>query len=165
MFLSKIFLQYFVGQKILRLLVFKTSVYVVYIRLTRLGNNILIKCALNFENNMIQCSIFVSISIQIRLVTNKNNRMKGIPSNCISKSIAKSTNYIFFRDQFSDISGKLKESVEDLSKNEKWKKASEFTENFSKSTAKAGESLGKAAENISQTNAFKSATNVASYVK
>lgn len=70
-----------------------------------------------------------------------------------------------FKDQITDISGKLKESVEDLSKNENWKKASEFTENFSKSTAKAGESLGKAAENISQTNAFKSATNVASFVK
>jgi len=78
---------------------------------------------------------------------------------------AKSSNVNVLKDQISDISGKLKESVEDLSKNESFKKASEFTGNLGKSTMKAGESLGKAAENFSQTNAFKSATTVASRVK
>jgi import inner membrane translocase subunit TIM44 len=74
-----------------------------------------------------------------------------------------------FRDQISDISGKLKDSVkdsvDDLSKNETWKKASEFTENLGKSTTKAGESLGKAAENLSSSNAFKSATSAASNLR
>merc|ERR1719295_1662276 len=69
------------------------------------------------------------------------------------------------KDQFSDISGKLKHSVEDLSKNESLKKAAEFTENLGKSTIKAGETMTKAAENISKTNAFKSATTAASKVK
>jgi len=76
---------------------------------------------------------------------------------------SKSSNVL--KDQISGISGKLKESVEDLSKHEGFKKASEFTGNLGKSTMKAGESIGKAAENISQTNAFKSATTVASKVK
>jgi len=69
------------------------------------------------------------------------------------------------KDQFTDISGKLKHSVEDLSKNESLKKAAEFTENLGKSTIKAGETMTKAAENISKTNAFKSATTAASKVK
>eukprot|EP00088_Acartia_fossae_P053092 TRINITY_DN6025_c0_g1_i11.p1 TRINITY_DN6025_c0_g1~~TRINITY_DN6025_c0_g1_i11.p1 ORF type:complete len:454 (-),score=116.58 TRINITY_DN6025_c0_g1_i11:818-2179(-) len=69
------------------------------------------------------------------------------------------------RGQFSDISGKFKEQVEDLSKNEALKKASEQFESLGKSTMKAGESIGKAAENISQTSAFKSATTVATKVK
>jgi len=70
-----------------------------------------------------------------------------------------------FREQITDISGKLKESVEDLSKNEAWKKASETAGSLGKTTMKAGESIGKAAENISQTNAFKSATSAASNIK
>ena len=69
------------------------------------------------------------------------------------------------REQITDISGKLKESVEDLSKNEAWKKASETAGSLGKTTMKAGESIGKAAENISQTNAFKSATSAASNIK
>jgi len=75
----------------------------------------------------------------------------------------KSSNVL--RDQISDLSGKLKDSVEDISKNETWKKASEITGNIGKSTAKAGESLGKAAENISSSKAFKSATSAASNLK
>lgn len=76
---------------------------------------------------------------------------------------AKSGNVL--RDQISDISGKLKEGVEDISKNETFKKASESVGNIGKSTMKAGESIGKAAENISQTSAFKAATSAASNIK
>jgi len=75
----------------------------------------------------------------------------------------KSSNIL--RDQINDLSGKLKDSVEDISKHETWKKASEITGNIGKSTAKAGESLGKAAENISTSKAFKSATSAASNLK
>ncbi|XP_023349719.1 mitochondrial import inner membrane translocase subunit TIM44-like [Eurytemora carolleeae] len=81
----------------------------------------------------------------------------------IEGETAKSKNV--FRDQITDLSGKIKGSVDDLSKNEAWKKASEFTENLGKSTTKAGESLGKAAENLSRSNAFKTATSAASNLK
>ena len=69
------------------------------------------------------------------------------------------------RDQFSDISGKLKGSVEDISKHESFKKAAEITGSLGKKTMQAGETFGKAAENISKTNAFKTATSAASTIK
>jgi len=81
----------------------------------------------------------------------------------IEGETSKSSNVL--RDQLSGISGKLKESVEDISKHETWKKASEIKENIGKTTSKAGESLGKAAENLSNTNAFKTATTAASTIK
>merc|ERR1712106_1308053 len=52
------------------------------------------------------------------------------------------------KDQISGLTGKLKESVEDISKHESLKKASEFTENISAKTKDATETLGRAAENI-----------------
>jgi len=70
-----------------------------------------------------------------------------------------------FRDQISEVSGKLKESVGDISQNEAFKKASEITGNLGKSTLKAGESLGKAAENISQNKAFQTASSAATNLK
>merc|ERR1719369_2243412 len=54
------------------------------------------------------------------------------------------------KDQISGITDKLKESVEDISKHESVKKASEFTENISAKTKDATESLGRAAENLSK---------------
>ena len=69
------------------------------------------------------------------------------------------------KEQFSGITSKIKESVEDLSKHEAVKKASEFTESLGKTTARASESLGKAAENISKTNAFQTASSAASTIK
>lgn len=69
------------------------------------------------------------------------------------------------KEQFSGITSKIKESVEDLSKHEALKKASEFTESLGKTTARASESLGKAAENISKTNAFQTASSAASTLK
>jgi len=76
---------------------------------------------------------------------------------------SKSSNVL--RDQFSDISGKLKGSVEDISKHESFKKAAEITGSLGKKTMQAGETFGKAAENISKTNAFKTATSAASTIK
>jgi len=81
----------------------------------------------------------------------------------IEGETSKSSNVL--RDQLTDLSGKLKESVEDISKHETWKKASEMKDNLGKTTSKAGESLGKAAENLSNTNAFKTATTAASTIK
>jgi len=78
----------------------------------------------------------------------------------IEGETSKSSNVL--KDQLSDLSGKLKESV---GKHETWKKASEMKENIGKTTSKAGESLGKAAENISNTNAFKTASTAASTIK
>lgn len=69
------------------------------------------------------------------------------------------------KDQISGITGKLKESVEDISKNEAVKKASEFTENISAKTKDATESLGRAAENISKTSAYQTASSAASSLK
>jgi len=81
----------------------------------------------------------------------------------IEGETSKSSNVL--RDQITDISGKLKESVEDLSKHESLKKAAEITGSFGKKTKQAGESLGKAAENISKTNAFRTATTAATSLK
>jgi import inner membrane translocase subunit TIM44 len=69
------------------------------------------------------------------------------------------------KEQFSGLTSKIKESVEDLSKHEALKKASEFTESLGKTTARASETLGKAAENISKTNAFQTASSAASTLK
>ena len=66
------------------------------------------------------------------------------------------------KEQFSGLTSKIKESVEDLSKHEAVKKATEFTETLGKTTSRASESLGKAAENISKTNAFQTASSAAS---
>jgi len=55
--------------------------------------------------------------------------------------------------------------VEDISKHESVKKASEFTENISAKTKDATESLGRAAENISKTQAYQTATSAASSIK
>jgi len=69
------------------------------------------------------------------------------------------------KDQISGITGKLKESVEDISKNETVKKASEFTENISAKTKGATDSIGRAAENISKTSAYQTASSAASSLK
>jgi len=69
------------------------------------------------------------------------------------------------KDQISGLTDKLKESVEDISKHESVKKASEFTENISAKTKGATESLGRAAENISKTQAYQTATSAASSIK
>jgi len=69
------------------------------------------------------------------------------------------------KDQISGLTGKLKESVEDISKHETVKKASEFTENISAKTKDATETLGRAAENISKTSAYQTATSAASSLK
>jgi len=70
-----------------------------------------------------------------------------------------------FKDQISGFSGKLKESVEDLSKHEGFQKASEFTGNIGAKTREATESLGKAAENIGNTTAVKTAFSAANTIK
>ena len=57
------------------------------------------------------------------------------------------------------------QNIEDLSKHEAVKKATEFTETLGKTTSRASESLGKAAENISKTNAFQTASSAASTLK
>lgn len=59
-----------------------------------------------------------------------------------------------FKDQLSGLTDKLKDTVEDLSKHESLKKASEFTGNLGEKTKGATESLGKAAEQLSQSSAF-----------
>jgi len=69
------------------------------------------------------------------------------------------------KDQISGLTGKLKESVEDISKHESLKKASEFTENISAKTKDATETLGRAAENISKTSAYQTASSAASSIK
>jgi import inner membrane translocase subunit TIM44 len=69
------------------------------------------------------------------------------------------------KEQISGLTSKIKESVEDLSKHEAVKKATEFTETLGKTTSRASESLGKAAENISKTNAFQTASSAASTLK
>jgi len=69
------------------------------------------------------------------------------------------------KDQLSDITGKLKESVEDISKHETVKKASEFTGNISAKTKDATETIGRAAENISKTSAYQTASSAASSLK
>merc|ERR1719348_4565 len=69
------------------------------------------------------------------------------------------------KDKVSGLTGKIKESVEDLSKHETVKKASEFTADLGEKTKGATESLGKAAENFSKTSAFKTATKTASTLK
>lgn len=69
------------------------------------------------------------------------------------------------KDQISGFSDKIKESVEDISKHEGFKKASEFTGNISAKTKGATETLGKAAENISKTTAVKSAISAATTIK
>jgi len=70
-----------------------------------------------------------------------------------------------FKDQISGITDKLKESVEDMSKHESVKKASEFTENISAKTKDATETIGRAAENISKTSAYQTASSAASSIK
>ena len=69
------------------------------------------------------------------------------------------------KDQLSDITGKLKGSVEDISKNETFKKASELGENISAKTKEATESIGRAAENISKTTAYQTASSAATNIK
>jgi len=69
------------------------------------------------------------------------------------------------KEQISGLTGKLKESVDDLSKSETVRKASEFTGNIGEKTKGATESLGKAAEQISQSSAFQTATKTASTIK
>ena len=69
------------------------------------------------------------------------------------------------KDQLSGLSDKLKDTVDDLSKNETIKKASEFSENLTQKTKGATESLGKAAEQLSQTTAFQSASKTAVSLK
>ena len=59
-----------------------------------------------------------------------------------------------FKEQLSGLTDKLKDTVEDLSKHESLKKASEFTGNLGEKTKGATESLGKAAEQLSQSSAF-----------
>ena len=70
-----------------------------------------------------------------------------------------------FKDQISGLSDKLKESVEDISKHEGFKKASEFTENISAKTKEASEKVGKAAENISKSTAYQTASSAATTLK
>jgi len=69
------------------------------------------------------------------------------------------------KDQISGLTGKFKESVEDISKNETFKKASELGGNISAKTKEASESLGRAAENISKTSAYQTASSAASNIK
>jgi len=69
------------------------------------------------------------------------------------------------KDQLSGITDKLKESVEDISKHETVKKASEFTENISSKTKDASESIGRAAETISKSSAFQTASSAATSIK
>jgi len=69
------------------------------------------------------------------------------------------------KDQISGLTGKLKESVEDISKNETFKKASELGENISAKTKEASETIGRAAENISRTSAYQTASSAASNIK
>jgi len=69
------------------------------------------------------------------------------------------------KDQISGLTDKIKESVEDLSKHETVKKASEFTADLGEKTKGATESIGKAAENISKSSAFKTASKTASTLK
>jgi len=70
-----------------------------------------------------------------------------------------------FKDQISGFSDKIKGSVDEMSKHEGFKKASEFTGNISAKTKEATESFGKAAENIGNTQAVKSAMSAASTIK
>lgn len=69
------------------------------------------------------------------------------------------------KEQLSGLTDKLKDTVEDLSKNETVRKASEFTGNIGEKTKGATESLGRAAEQLSQSSAFQSATKTASSLK
>merc|ERR1712115_277806 len=69
------------------------------------------------------------------------------------------------KEQISGLTGKLKESVDDLSKSETVRKASEFTGNIGEKTKGATESIGKAAEQLSQSSAFQTATKTASTIK
>ena len=69
------------------------------------------------------------------------------------------------KDQISGLTGKLKESVEDISKNETFKKASELGGNISAKTKEASETIGRAAENISKTSAYQTASSAASNIK
>jgi len=70
-----------------------------------------------------------------------------------------------FKEQISGLTDKIKESVEDISKHDSVKKATEFTENLGQKTKGASETLGRAAENISKTSAFQTATKTASTLK
>jgi len=70
-----------------------------------------------------------------------------------------------FKDQISGLSDKIKEQVDDLSKHEGFKKASEFTGNIGDKTKGAAETIGKAAENIGQTRAVKTAISAATTIK
>lgn len=70
-----------------------------------------------------------------------------------------------FKEQISGFSEKIKEQVDDLSKHESFKKASEFTGNIGDKTKGAAESIGKAAENIGQTRAVKTAISAATNIK
>jgi len=70
-----------------------------------------------------------------------------------------------FKEQISGLTDKIKESVEDISKHDSVKKAAEFTENIGQKTKGASESLGRAAENISKTSAFQTASKTASTLK
>lgn len=69
------------------------------------------------------------------------------------------------KDQISGLTDKLKDTVDDLSKNETIRKASEFTGNIGEKTKGATESLGKAAEQLSQSSAFQTATKTATTIK
>ena len=69
------------------------------------------------------------------------------------------------KDQISGLTDKLKDTVEDLSKHESIKKASEFTGNLGEKTKGASESFGKAAEQLSQSSAFQTATKTASSLR
>jgi len=69
------------------------------------------------------------------------------------------------KDQFSGLTEKLKESVDDISKHESVKKATEFTENIGQKTKDASETIGRAAENISKSSAFQTATKTATNLK
>jgi len=69
------------------------------------------------------------------------------------------------KDQLSEVTDKLKESMEDMSKHESVKKASEFTENITAKAKGASESLGQAAENISKSSAYRTASSAASSIK
>jgi len=69
------------------------------------------------------------------------------------------------KEQISGFSEKIKEQVDDLSKHESFKKASEFTGNIGDKTKGAAESIGKAAENIGQTRAVKTAISAATNIK
>jgi len=69
------------------------------------------------------------------------------------------------KEQISGLSDKIKEQVDDLSKHEGFKKASEFTGNIGDKTKGAAETIGKAAENIGQTRAVKMAASAATNIK